>query len=578
MGALRWDGAHLSLNGILVATLTLTGCGLPGPAAKGPEKAPTTAPSSEARTLVALVGQEPSSIAARPLTTGGTSLSFQQRLPNALLTVIDAQGSPRPELLENLPALNTSSWQVFPDGTMQTTYTLRPNLSWHDGQPLTADDFVFSWRVYSSPDLGQANQVPMTHIADVAAIDRQRFTINWKRSYPDAASLSYPNREVPALPQHILGPAFDGIATSGRESFVSNAYWTHEYVGLGPYRIERWQSGSFIDLVRFEGYALGAPKIGRVEMRFGQDANIAVVSLLSGAVHIVPSLDSSEVVREEWSRTNGGRFLDTLSSFIFVSFQLRPEYATLSASLDPLVRRAIAHMVDKQTLVDTIYGGQAVVTETPVWSGSQWGPAVDNSIPAYRHDLRASEGLMNQAGLSKGADGFYRGADGRLSPLEVVSTATPDKVQLSEVLADWFKAAGLDTSRRTIPSAQSQDNEVRSTYPGVLAVSGSGGDSALTNLGSAAIPGPNNRWVGSNRGGWSSAEYDRLLSAFNTTLDRGERVGQVRNMLRIASEELPVISLAFNVGKNAVVTELQGPGRAAPEANAAWNIHEWEFQ
>ena len=233
-------------------------------------------------------------------------------------------------------------------------------------------------------------------------------------------------------------------------------------------------------------------------------------------------------------------------------------------------------MVDKQTLIDTIFIG-GILTDTPIWSGSQWGAAVDNSIPTYPLDPRAAEGLMNQAGFSKGADGFYRGAEGRLSPLELVSTATPDKVQQTAVLSDWFKAAGFDTQQRIIPAAQSRDNEVRSTFPGLLVISGTAGESALGLLASASIPGPGNRWVGINRGGWSSADYDRIFSAFNTTLDRGERVGQVRQMLRIYSEELPIVSLAFSVGDDAVVSALKGPSMVAPESNPAWNIHDWEF-
>src|SRR5439155_14505785 len=104
--------------------------------------------------------------------------------------------------------------QVFPDGTMQTTYTLRPNLTWHDGEPLTADDFVFSWRVYSTPDLGLTGQPPFRAMRDVTATNPQQFTIQWKAPYPDAASLStQPTNAFPALPQHILGPVLDQMAT-----------------------------------------------------------------------------------------------------------------------------------------------------------------------------------------------------------------------------------------------------------------------------------------------------------------------------------------------------------------------------
>ena len=55
---------------------------------------------------------------------------------------------------------------------METTYRLRPNLTWHDGAPLTAEDFVFSWRVYANPDLGLSSHAPIPAISEVTAIDR----------------------------------------------------------------------------------------------------------------------------------------------------------------------------------------------------------------------------------------------------------------------------------------------------------------------------------------------------------------------------------------------------------------------
>jgi ABC-type transport system substrate-binding protein len=84
--------------------------------------------------------------------------------------------------------------------------------------------------------------------------------------------------------------------------------------------------------------------------------------------------------------------------------------------------------------------------------------------------------------------------------------------------------------------------------------------------------------VGSNRGGWSNPEYDRLLTIFSTTLDRNERMELVRSMLKIYSEEMPLISTFFSTGKDAMLNELKGPVATAPEANMPWNIQEWYFE
>jgi ABC-type transport system substrate-binding protein len=104
------------------------------------------------------------------------------------------------------------------------------------------------------------------------------------------------------------------------------------------------------------------------------------------------------------------------------------------------------------------------------------------------------------------------------------------------------------------------------------------GQNALVSLSSSQIPTPNNRWQGGNRGAWSSPDYDRVLGAFNTTLEHGERVAQVRQMLRIFSEDLPWVTLFFRADSIGYAVGVTGLTKAAPESNIAWNINEWEFK
>src|SRR5436190_4606981 len=190
-----------------LAALALIGCAGGQPHSRQPSSAPTTVAPGEARPLVAYVRTEPISIATRPFSDKGAGLHVALRMFNALLVLIDDRGGPQPELLESLPQLNTDSWRVFPDGTMQTTYTLRPNLTWHDGAPFTAADYAFAWQVYQSPELGLATRPPMHAISDVTALDSQRFVIQWKLLFPDADTLATYSYELPPLPRHLLGPA-----------------------------------------------------------------------------------------------------------------------------------------------------------------------------------------------------------------------------------------------------------------------------------------------------------------------------------------------------------------------------------
>src|SRR5438093_5733115 len=106
------------------------------------------------------------------------------------------------------------------------------------------------------------------------------------------------------------------------------------------------------------------------------------------------------------------------------------------------------------------------------------------------------------------------------------------------------------------------------------------GESALPNFTTASIPRPENRWFGNNRGAWSNADYDRLADAYNATLDRDQRIQQMAQMTRLISEELPAISLYYDLGIVAYVSAIKGPVPVGPDTSglATWNIADWEMQ
>ncbi len=264
------------------------------------------------------------------------------------------------------------------------------------------------------------------------------------------------------------------------------------------------------------------------------------------------------------------------SSWRYLGFQLRPELANPQAVLDPRVRKAMAHVIDRQAISDAAYSGQAFVSDTPVWTNSAWGEAIDGSIPSYPLDFRAAESLMNQAGFSKGSNGLYRGVDGRLS-LDLATTESPTSDAEILLTASQLQGAGFDIQQRVIPATQAQDAHLRAIFPAMQIISTLMDEPGLDTLSSTQIPAESNRWVGGNRGAWSLPEFDRLLRTFNTTLPRPDRISLVRQMLRLYSEELPRVSYFFPAGPFAYVTELQGPALAAPESRVAWNVHKWTF-
>ncbi len=564
--------ARLSL---LATLLLLAACTSAPPTSRGGQTGQASSSARSGRTLTAAVRVEPAAIATRAPVQAGVALYLSKRMFNAELGILDTRAEPRPYLAESLPQLNSGDWQVFPDGRMETRYRLKPNLTWHDGQPLTAEDFVFAWRVYGTPELGFSNVPPYSVIEQVTAPDDRTIVIRWSQPYPDAGSLTARDKEFPPLPRHLLEEAFHEDAP---DAFYNEPYWTRQYVGLGPFKLDRWEPGAFIEASAFDGHALGRPKIERIRVLFMSDANTVLANMLTGEVLLSADtslrLEEADTLKRDWAPRNAGTILQHANQWRASVFQLRPELATPPAIRDPRVRKALAHAVDKAALNEALYHGEGVYADVMVSPASRYGAAVDQAIAKYPFDVRRTEQLMREAGFTRSGSEPYAGPEGRFS-LEAKTNAAADNTAEQSVLASGWRDAGFDISEAVLPAALAQDAQARATFPGVYTFNTNIGEPSVIGHTTAQIPSAENRWRGNNRGGWSNPEYDRLSDAYSTTLDSAERERQLVQMMRIFSDELPAISLFFRTQPWAFASALHGLEVVAPEANMAWNIHEW---
>lgn len=569
---------HRTLVLTTLTALALAACGpVGGPAGQGPD---ARQQAGESRTLVISVRVEPGSIASKPLQQGGVTLETSRRLFNASLAHQDNRGAWQLYLAEALPQINTDAWQVFPDGRMQTTYRLKPNLVWHDGTPLHAEDFVFSWRVYATPDLGQSRSPPYSAVEQVLAPDERTIVVRWARPFPDAGNLGEgTGTEFPPLPRHILDGPFQEAQW---EAFANHPYWTREFVGLGPYRLDRWEPGAFIEGTIFDAHTLGRPKIPRVRLIFIPDANTTLANVLAGDIHFASDdsirFQQSLILKQEWGPRQAGQVLSKPNLWRAVYAQFRRELATPAAVTELRVRKAMAHAVDREALNYGMYEGEAILADTIIAPTVPYYAEIDRVLTKYPFDLRRSEQLMNEVGFFKGADGMYaRAGEGRFSP-EVKTNAATQQEQELAILASGWRQAGFDVQEAILPAAQAQDSQVRASFPAFFAFSSPQGESPLARLNGAAIPRPENRWTGSIRGAWTNPEFDRASELFDFTLDRTERIRHLVQMAKLLSEDLPAISLYFNAIPIAVVAALKGPQPTVPDASWTWNIHEWELR
>lgn len=545
------------------------GCSPAAPAA--PSQADTTAQlqSSRNKTLTIGVRSEANTAAAKGLQTTGSNVS-PETLFNAGLAQVDNNGLPHPYLAETLPQLNTDTWRVSADGRMETVYRLKPGLTWHDGTPMSAQDFAFALRVYSIPELGASNPSPQNVIDDVAATDDRTVLVRWQKPFAEAGSLI--ETQFQALPRHILEEPLQQLAP---DAFAAHPFWTGAYVGLGAYRVEKWDPGVGLEASAFAGYVFGKPNIGRIRVVYIADSNTVLANLLAGGLDIAMAnsliFDQGLMLQREWDARGSAGIVhfypSTGTTSRTTEFQLDPARVapTFKGTLDVRVRRAMAHAIDKQGINDAVFESQGWMADTRILPGDAIFPHVDQAVSKYPFDLRQSAQLMSAVGFTRGTDGIYLSPDGLRFAGEDWITASAQSERTQAVMIATWKQAGFEIGSKELSTVEQRDARLRSERPGTYTGDGGG----LDTLGTDAIPRPENRFTGSNRGSYASPEYDRLLGLWRGELDRDQRNQHLVQMARLSSQDLPSIPLHYNLQITAHVAALEGPSHEA-DGIATW--------
>jgi ABC-type transport system substrate-binding protein len=374
------------------------------------------------------------------------------------------------------------------------------------------------------------------------------------------------------------------------DAFIRQPYWTNEFVGAGPYKLERWESGVSLDGIAFDQHVLGRPRIERVRVEFSGDANASLARMLSGyADYLSDAAISSPqglTLKREWATNQGGTVFVKLDFFRGAYAQLRPEQASPAAILDVRVRQALAYGVDKQALHDGMDGfeGGNIDADGPFISPTaSYYAQLDRAITKYPYDPQRVARLMSEAGLIRGEDGFYQNPAGQSSSeghlrWEVKTSASTDSETETSILSYTWRQLGFDFQQAVLPASQAQDGQARATFPTLYSFGTAVGENMLAGMNTAGIPRPENRWTGSNRGGWSNPEYDRLSDTLGQAVEPDRRAQLIAQMAATLSREVATIPLYFYGYPVAATSAVKGPVPVVQETPFEWNIHQWELR
>jgi peptide/nickel transport system substrate-binding protein len=202
-------------------------------------------------------------------------------------------------------------------------------------------------------------------------------------------------------------------------------------------------------------------------------------------------------------------------------------------------------------------------------------PELDKVLTKYPFDPRRTEALMAEVGYTKGPDGFFTSATlGRFSP-EVRGTLQNE----TSILVDGWRRAGVDAQLSVTPASLANDQKYRAEFPAFAITNSQMQETtAVQKYATSVIAAPENRYGGTNKGGYSNPEYDRFLDGFNAALSREDRNSYTIQIMRVASEQVPGIPLYYQLEPTAYAASLQGPLKSSPSSLNYWNIQDWVWK
>jgi len=444
---------------------------------------------------------------------------------------------------------------------------------------------VFGFEVVMNPSLGVAELGEVLNIAGVQARDAETLVVSWK-------TLSIwgnhnGTEALPPIPRHLLR---DLYLTRDYLAFEASPIWTTQWVGLGPYRLSRWEQGSHLEAAAFDHYVLGRPKIDRMLIRFIPDSNVMMANLLAGTVDVAPlaSMLKPEQLAELQKIWGNGDAYASPNAMRILNLQFRDPAAAWVRDLR--FRQAMMHAINRVQFVEALQHGQ---TEFGHYLAMPDDPvtrlAEQRGVTQYAYDPARAERLFAEAGWARGPDRLLRNSAAQTVPFVCCRRFDADANDVRESLAlvSELQAAGLE-AQHPLPSAPAGLSSTETRKFEALNRHGNIGPFRFNQRGSLAsivsgqIANDETRWTGSNAGGWSNATYDGLFAEMMRTFDAAPRQELAFQLVKLAAEELPVLPLYYSPVGVAVRKGVEGINRKphAPPLtqNTTWNIHLWDVK
>jgi peptide/nickel transport system substrate-binding protein len=482
-------------------------------------------------TLTIAIGAEPESLDPVRMTSAPAATIGEHVIER--LIYMEEDGTLTPML--------ATSWSSNAEGTVWT-FQIRQGVTFHDGAPLNAEAVRANLARFINPEVRAAYAFLLGSVREIRAI--AEYTLQMTLAQPFAPIISH------------LSHSFIGIVSPRQLQGLAPTASVENPIGTGPYRLASWNRGERVTLVVNENFWGTRPQIPNIVFNFIPEESARIIALETGEADAIMSVAPSELAR---LRANPDIDVVAQTSVrnIYIGFNhLRAPFT------DVRVRQALNYAIDKQAIVNSIFEGNAIVSDAPV-ATAVFGHA---SVGPYEYNPARARQLLAEAGFPNGFDMVLHHPTGRYLLDATVAQA------IQAMLAQVGVRATLQTREWSAYLQFTSQPPAQAEYDAFMLGWGTvtlDSDYGLFALLHSVQWNPN----GNNRGFYKNERVDQLLSQARVNTNPAQRERLYADAMRLIWDDAAWIFL-YNAGQlNAVRSNVGGLIHHPLENLSAWNAY-----
>ncbi|MCG8548098.1 MAG: peptide ABC transporter substrate-binding protein [Alphaproteobacteria bacterium] len=531
---------------------------------------------AEAKTeLVIGISQYPNNF--NPIIGSMLAKSYILALGHRPMTAYDADWKLICLLCTELPDLEkgTARFETTADGKpgIAVTYTLKPDLKWGDGTPVTTKDVVFTWEVGKNKKTGAGNLEMFSRITSIDVKNDRTFTLHVNKrtcDYRDASGFSL-------LPAHLERPKFaDPVAYRDRSTYESDP--TNPGLWFGPYKITSVVPGSHVVLERNSSWTGKKPAFDRITVRAIENTAALTANLLSGSIdYIAGELGLTIDQALPFEARHKSRYnIVYKPSLVYEHVDVNLSNPALT---DRRVRVALLHGLDREAITQQLFAGRQ-----PVANG-QTNPldtVYDPDVPKYPYDPKRAAALLDEAGWTDKRRGIRHNAKGERLQIEFMTTAGNKSRELvQQAMQSQWRQLGIDVRIRNEPPRVFFGKTVqRREFTGLVMYAwlSSPRNIPRSTLHSKEIPNADNGWSGQNYTGYRSKTMDKLIDDLEVVCEPKQNLQLWHDMQRLYAKDLPVLPLFFRANTYIMPHWLKGVTPTGHQYPTTLWVEDWHVK